>query len=107
MPIRIYTNSPARQLMEDRPFGIVAWTDGTHLGEVYVVGVHPAYQGRGLAGPLTGLGLAHLRERGCTEVILYVDGENAPARATYERAGLSVQTTDRVYAPVAAGDAVG
>ena len=86
------------------------WTKkepGSSTGEVYVVGVHPAYQGRGLAGPLTGLGLAHLRERGCTEVILYVDGENAPARATYERAGLSVQTTDRVYAPVAAGDAVG
>src|SRR5690606_37987037 len=26
-------------------------------GEIYVVGVHPAYQGRGLAGPLTDLGL--------------------------------------------------
>ena len=37
MPIRIYTNSPARQLMEDRPFGIVAWTDGAHLGEVYAI----------------------------------------------------------------------
>lgn len=71
------------------------------VGEVYVVGVHPAYQGRGLAGPLTDLGLAHLVSRGCTEVVLYVDGENAPARATYERAGLRVQATDRVYAPVA------
>ena len=37
MPIRIYTNSPARQLMDDRPFGIVAWTDGSHLGEVYAI----------------------------------------------------------------------
>jgi mycothiol synthase len=68
------------------------------VGEVYVVGVHPAYQGRGLAGPLTDLGLAHLAERGCAAVVLYVDGENAPARATYERAGLTVQATDRVYA---------
>ena len=37
MPIRIYTNAPARQLMDDRPFGIVAWTDGSHLGEVYAI----------------------------------------------------------------------
>lgn len=72
------------------------------VGEVYVVGVHPAYQGRGLAGPLTDLGLAHLVARGCTDVVLYVDGENAAARATYERAGLRVQATDRVYAVVAA-----
>ena len=80
------------------------WTKiepGSGTGEVYVVGVHPAYQGRGLAGPLTDLGLAHLVSRGCTDVVLYVDGENAPARATYERAGLSVQATDRVYAVVA------
>lgn len=68
-------------------------------GEVYVVGVSPAYQGRGLAGPLTDLGLAHLVARGCTGVELYVDGENTPARQTYERAGLRVLTTDRVYAP--------
>ena len=41
MPIRIYTNAPARQLMADRPFGIVAWTDDSHLGEVYAI-VHTA-----------------------------------------------------------------
>lgn len=74
-------------------------------GEVYVVGVSPAYQGRGLAGPLTDLGLAHLVSRGCAEVELYVDGENAPARATYERAGLRVLTTDQVYAPPPSRDA--
>lgn len=37
MPIRIYTNAPARQLMDDRPFGFAAWTDGSHLGEVYAI----------------------------------------------------------------------
>ena len=37
MSIRIYTNAPARQLMDDRPFGLVAWTDGSHLGEVYAI----------------------------------------------------------------------
>jgi hypothetical protein len=37
MPIRIYTSAPARQLMDDRPFGIMAWTGGSHLGEVYAI----------------------------------------------------------------------
>ena len=37
MPIRIYTNAPARQLIDDRPFGLVAWTDGSRLGEVYAI----------------------------------------------------------------------
>ncbi|MDO5503198.1 MAG: mycothiol synthase, partial [Actinomycetia bacterium] len=88
---------------EDPAAGPIAfhWTKvepGSAAGEVYVVGVSPAYQGRGLAGPLTDLGLAHLVERGCVEVELYVDGENTPARTTYERAGLGVLTTDRVYA---------
>ena len=41
MPIRIYTNASARQLMEDRPFGIAGWTDGSYLGEVYAI-VHMA-----------------------------------------------------------------
>lgn len=78
--------------------------DGSaRTGEVYVVGVSPAYQGRGLAGPLTDLGLAHLVSRGCTDVELYVDGANTPARQTYQRAGLQVLSTDRVYAPASAG----
>ena len=37
MPIRIYTTTPARQLMEDRPFGIVAWTDDARLGEAHAI----------------------------------------------------------------------
>lgn len=72
-------------------------------GEVYVVGVSPAYQGRGLAGPLTDLGLAHLASRGCTDVELYTEGDNAAARHTYERAGLRVLTADRVYASAKQG----
>ena len=56
-------------------------------GEVYVVGVHPAYQGRGLAGPLTGLGTAHLARQGVDRIELYVDGDNTRALATYRRAG--------------------
>ncbi|WP_226346371.1 mycothiol synthase [Agilicoccus flavus] len=57
------------------------------LGEVYVVGVDPAYQGSGLGGAVTRAGLAHLRSRGVPEVDLYVDGDNAAAIATYRRQG--------------------
>lgn len=67
-------------------------------GETYVVGVDPAYQGRGLAGPLTRLGLAHLARRGLHEVELYVDGDNVRALRTYERAGFVSVTVDVVYA---------
>ena len=48
-----------------------------------MVGVHPAYQGRGLARPLTALGLAHLAGLGLPEVVLYVDGDNTAALRTY------------------------
>lgn len=76
------------------------WTKiepGSRTGEVYVVGLHPDYQGRGLAGPLTHLGLHHLASSGCTQVELYVDGDNAAALATYRRAGFSVVQTHVVH----------
>ena len=61
------------------------WTkihDRDH-GEVYVVGVSPATQGRGLGRLLTLAGLHHLHDRGVREVILYVESDNAPAIRIY------------------------
>jgi mycothiol synthase len=66
-------------------------------GEVYVVGVHPAYQGRGLARPLTALGLAHLAGLGLPEVVLYVDGDNAGALRTYSSLGFRSTMVDVMY----------
>jgi len=66
-------------------------------GEVYVVGVHPAYQGRGLARPLTALGLAHLAGLGLPEVVLYVDGDNPAALQTYSRLGFRSMMVDVMY----------
>ncbi|HET6968478.1 MAG TPA: mycothiol synthase [Ornithinibacter sp.] len=66
-------------------------------GEVYAVGVEPAHQGRGLGGPLTALGLAHLARRGLAEVELYVDGDNTAARRTYERLGFTDAAVDGQY----------
>jgi len=82
------------------PLAAFHWTKRepeSTTGEVYVVGVHPAYQGRGLAGPLTGLGTAHLARQGCTEVELYVDGDNTRALATYRRAGFEDAAIHVVY----------
>ncbi|WP_091786028.1 mycothiol synthase [Pedococcus dokdonensis] len=67
-------------------------------GEVYVVGVHPAYQGRGLGRPVTALGLAHLAGLGLPEVVLYVDGDNQAAIRTYTGLGFRSIMVDVMYA---------
>ena len=90
-------------LVEDDATGEVVafhWTKvegSTGSGEVYVVGVDPAYQGRGLGAPLTQLGLAHLARLGLEEVELYVDGDNTAARRTYERLGFVDVGVDGQY----------
>lgn len=67
-------------------------------GEVYVVAVDPADQGRGLGGLLTALGVRHLEGAvGAGSVVLYVEGDNTPARRTYERLGFAVDLTDVTY----------
>lgn len=72
------------------------------VGEVYVVGVSPAAQGRGLAKLLTLRGLHYLRDRGLAEVILYVEADNAPAIAVYSGLGFThaAEDTDVRYARV-------
>lgn len=73
---------------QDRLLGF-HWTkvhpDG--VGEVYVVGVDPDAQGGGLGKALTLAGLHYLHDRGVAQVILYVEADNAPAVAVYERLG--------------------
>ena len=68
-------------------------------GEVYVVGVSPAAQGLGLGSLLTLTGLHHLRERGLSEVILYVEADNAAAVKVYSRLGFThaEEDTDVMY----------
>ncbi|KAA0082812.1 mycothiol synthase [Mycolicibacterium sp. P9-64] len=70
---------------------------GNVLGEVYVVGVDPDAQGRGLGATLTLVGLHHLAERGAHTVMLYVEADNAAAVKTYRRLGFDVFSTDVAY----------
>jgi mycothiol synthase len=72
------------------------WTkqhDARH-GEVYVVGVDPAAQGRGLGRVLTLAGLHHLAGLGVEEVLLYVESDNLPALAVYTRLGFRHEDRD-------------
>ncbi len=68
-------------------------------GEVYVIGVAPQAQGLGLGAVLLQHGLAHLRRRGCAEVLLYVDGDNTGAMRLYERYGFRPHDLDVQWAP--------
>lgn len=63
-------------------------------GEVYVVGVGPAAQGRGLGRILTLAGLHRLAGLGVSEVILYVESDNEPAVRLYSGLGFDHAATD-------------
>lgn len=69
------------------------------LGEVYVVGVDPRAQGRGLGATLTLVGLHHLANRlgEAADVTLYVEADNSAAVKTYERLDFAVFTADVAY----------
>jgi mycothiol synthase len=80
------------------------WTKvhGERLGEVYVVGVDPAAQGRGIGATLTLIGLHHLADRlsgdSQAAVMLYVEADNSAAVNTYRRLGFEVVSVDVAYA---------
>lgn len=80
------------------------WTKvhGVDTGEVYVLGVDPTAQGRGLGRVLTLLGLDHLAQRlsdrDDATVILYVESDNTAAIKTYERLGFVPVLVDTAFA---------
>ena len=80
------------------------WTKvhNENLGEVYVVGVDPAAQGRGVGATLTLIGLHHLADRlrrsPQPTVMLYVEADNLAAVNTYQRLGFEVSGIDVAYA---------
>jgi len=92
---------PAGLLVADGGDGLLAfhWTKqhDSELGEVYVVAVDPAAQGRGLGKAVTAAGLAHLAAHGVRRILLYVESDNAPAIATYAKLGFEHTSTHVQY----------
>jgi mycothiol synthase len=72
------------------------WTKqhSADLGEVYVVGVDPAAQGRGLGKVVTAAGLAHLARLGVAQIHLYVEADNTPAVGLYRGLGFTHDRSD-------------
>jgi mycothiol synthase len=67
------------------------------LGEIYVIAIDPAEQGNGLGTALSVIGLEHLRAKGLTEAMLYVEAENTPAIKVYEKLGFAHADTDVMF----------
>ncbi|TVS85107.1 mycothiol synthase [Mycobacterium helveticum] len=82
------------------------WTkvhaDQPGLGEVYVLGVDPSAQRRGIGQVLTAIGIESLARRlaGAADptVMLYVESDNVAALRTYERLGFTRYSADTAYA---------
>jgi mycothiol synthase len=66
------------------------------FGEIYVISVDPAFQGRGLGKVMVTQGLAALRKKGVGEAVLFVDQSNLGARALYESLGFRLRREDRL-----------
>ncbi|MGH3563924.1 MAG: mycothiol synthase [Mycobacterium sp.] len=87
------------------------WTkvhlDEPGLGEVYIVGVDPAAQGRGLGRALTSVGVAALAHRLADAeqptVLLYVESDNTAAVRSYQQLGFTVHSVDTAYAALDRG----
>lgn len=67
------------------------------IGEIYAIGVAPEHQGKGFSRILMDAGLTRLRKRGATTAALYVEADNEPALALYERYGFTRHTIDVQY----------
>jgi mycothiol synthase len=87
------------------------WTkvhlDQPGLGEVYVVGVDPSAQGRGLGQALTAIGVEWLARRltdpanpadPAPAVLLYVESDNVAALRTYRSLGFTTYSVDTAFA---------
>ncbi len=67
------------------------------IGEVYVLGVDPSARGMRLGSALTLAGLHHLRERGQSDVLLYVEADNSAAVRLYGSLGFTRWQADVSY----------
>ena len=71
--------------------------DHDPIGEIYIMGVDPKFQGRGIGRAVTIAGLKHLRYEGIFSAMLYVDSDNAGAIALYSSLGFTEWGRDVLY----------
>ncbi len=86
---------------DDRLAGF-CWTKLHHdhtplLGEIFVIAVDPDFHGQGLGRSLTLAGLRWLHRAGAAIGALYVEADNTPAIAAYERIGFTLHHIQRAY----------
>lgn len=94
---------PSGFLLFERDGVIVAscWTKVHELhpdrtGEIYVISVHPDYQGQHLGVVAVTQGLHTLRQKGVSRAALFVDDSNTSARALYARLGFRAVREDHL-----------
>ena len=64
------------------------------FGEIYVISVDPAFQGRGLGRLMVTQGLQVLARRNVASAVLFVDESNEPARRLYASLGFALERED-------------
>lgn len=69
------------------------------MGEIYMIAVDPAAQGKGIASALTDFATDWMKEQGVSVVMIDTGGDpgHAPARATYEKAGFRILPIARYF----------
>lgn len=75
------------------------WTKrhSPELGEVYVIGIDPSAQGRGLGRTLLLAGLEYLQRTGAETVILYTEADNQGAVRLYDNTGFAITRRQTQY----------
>ena len=71
--------------------------DHDPIGEIYIMGVDPIQQGKGIGRAVTIAGLKYLRYQGIFSAMLYVDEQNSPAIKLYQSLGFKEWGRDVLY----------
>jgi ribosomal protein S18 acetylase RimI-like enzyme len=88
-------------LLDEGQIAASCWTKIHELpevrtGEIYVIFVHPDFQGRGLGELVLRYGLESIHHRGVHRASLFVEDSNFPAITMYEKLGFETRRLDRL-----------